>query len=59
MPDVFLPVGAENAAVVGDEVCRVVEAVAFFPFGLALVSFDDAPRDEADIQLLCEGLVGG
>jgi hypothetical protein len=59
MPYVLLPVGAEDAAIVGDEVCRVVDAESFFPIGFSLMSFDDAPRDEADLELLCEGLVGG
>jgi hypothetical protein len=59
MPDVLLPVGTEDAAVIGDEVCRVVEAELFFPLGFSSVPFDNTSRDEADMQLLCEGLVGG
>lgn len=58
MPNVLLLVGAEDAAVVGDEVCGVVEVESFFPVGFGLVPLDDASRHQADMELLCEGLVG-
>lgn len=59
VPDVLLAVGAEDLAVVGDEVGRVVEADLFIP-GICFhdMALDDRPRDEADVQFLSERLVG-
>jgi len=51
VPEVFLLVAAENAAVVGNEVCDVVE------FGA--VCFDDGARHDADAEFFRERLVGG
>jgi len=69
VPEVLLAVGAEDLAVVGDEVGRVVEVVWFcffsipvrgavvFLFWLDRVFLDDRPWDDADVELLGEGLV--
>ena len=60
VPDVLLPVGGENLAVVGDEVGRVVEdGVCWLGAGACRgVVFDDSTRDNADVEVLGEGLVG-
>lgn len=60
VPDVLLAVGAEDLAVVGDEVGRVVEADLLVS-GLRCfhdMALDDRPRDDADVKLLGESLVG-
>lgn len=66
MPDILFSVGGEDSAVVGDEVGCVVEN---WVFGLGVgiririftgesVVFDDCTRDDADVELFGEGLVG-
>lgn len=55
VPDVLFAVGAEDAAVGGDEVCRVVEGGGFLWRGGCIgsddgvVGFDNGPRDDADV----------
>jgi hypothetical protein len=60
MPDVLLPVLAEDVAGVGDEVGCVVEDVAIWVriSVWVWVLLNDCPRDEADVEFLGEGLVG-
>ena len=56
MPDVLLAIGAQDSAIVGDEVCRVVEKG--FPVGTR-VFLDDCSWYYADLQLFRERLVVG
>lgn len=50
MPEVFLLVGGEDGAGVGDEVGDVEKVVA--------VLFDDGAGDDVDVELGSEGAVG-
>ncbi len=56
MPDILLPVRAQNAPIVGDKVCRVVEQTLLLGTGMLL---NDRPRDKAYLQFLGESLVVG
>lgn len=60
MPDVLLAVLAEDPAGVGDEVGRIVQDVAIWICISVWVRvlLNDCPRDEADVELLGESLVG-
>lgn len=56
MPDIFLAVGSEDTAVIGDEVCGIIEESCLVG---ACMLLDQSPRDQADFELLCEGSVVG
>ena len=60
MPDVLLPVLAEDLAGVGDEVGCVVQDIAIWVCISVWVRvlLNDCPRDEADVELFGKGLVG-
>jgi hypothetical protein len=56
MPDILLPVRAQNAPIVGDKVCRVVEQTRLVGASMFL---NDRPWDQTDLQFLGESLVAG
>lgn len=56
MPDILLPVRAQNTPIVGDKVCRVVEQTRLFGTGVLL---NDRPWNKAYLQFLGESLVVG
>jgi hypothetical protein len=61
VPDILLAVAAEDGAIVGDKVRGVIKDIGvLFSCGVLFrvrMLLDECPRDDADLQLLCKGLV--